>query len=240
MPVDEDSPLQDAKDILTLKPVLTDDEKVVAEKLRPQLRAIMRSEIRIELEAEYIKKEKLFQDELTKASREAVQAAITNWREEQKPLTQDEIRTLLSQEYIQFEVNFKLSDGRVANFNLVELPQAIEADFLKTLKKRFVPLLKNLSASEFKLDLDASSMDKLQSLLEAVPDVLDVFCDLVATCLDPWKRNKEYGIINETWVKDNLATHRILAIIIGQTEVQRYRDFFLNGFRLSKSLRQNQ
>jgi hypothetical protein len=240
MPVDEDlGPLQDAKDILELKPTFTDEEKPIAERLRPQLRAIMRSEIRTELEASYIKKQKAFEDEITKASREAVQIAIANWKDEQKPLDKDEISTLLSQEYMMFEAPFNLRDGRTARFNLVELPQAVEAKFLKTLRTRFVPLLKANAAAGFKMELNSSTAEKLQSLIEAIPEVLDVLAELVAICLDPWEENKEYGEINEHWVKKHMATHRILAVIIGQMEVQRYRDFFLNGFRLSKSLTQN-
>jgi hypothetical protein len=238
MPVDE-GPLQDAKDILEMRPVFSDEETEIANKLRPQLRAIMRSEIRMELEADYIKREKVFQDELTKASQEAVRIAIKNWKEEQEPLSKNDIATLLSQDYIEFEVNFKIRDGRTVHFNLVELPQEIEARFLKTLKKRFVPLLKTYAQAEFKLELNSSTADKLQSLIEAIPEMLDVFADLVATCLDPFGDIKEYGTINELWVKKHMATHRILAVIMGQIEVQRYRDFFLNGFRLSKSLAQN-
>jgi hypothetical protein len=240
MSVDQDAVLQDAKDILTLKPELTTEEKVVADKLRPQLKAILRPEVRLELEAEYIKKYKEFEQQLTATSREAVQKAIADWQEDQKPLSQDDIRTLLAQEYMEFDVKLKLRDGQLINFHLVELPQEIELRFIATLKKRFLPLMKELIAAEFKLDLNSSSMEKLQSLIEAVPGVLEVFTELVAICLDPWGDNKEYGIIvNAGWVKKNIATHRILAIILGQLEVGRYRDFFLNGFRLSKSLKQS-
>jgi len=238
MPVAEGS-LQDAKDILEFKPEFTEEEKAVAEKLRPQLRAIMRTEVRVELEAEYIKKQQAFETEITRASKEAVQQAIANWKNEQEPLNKDEISTLLSQDYMEFEAPFKLRDGRTARFNLVELPQAVEAKFLKTLKTRFVPLMKANAGAEFKLELNSSTAEKLQSLIEAIPEVLDVLAELVAVCLDPWEENTEYGTINETWVKKHMATHRILAVLIGQIEVQRYRDFFLNGFRLSKSLMQN-
>lgn len=235
----DDGPLKDIADILTLKPELTDEEQTVADKLRPQLKAVVRTEVRAELEVEYAKKAKLFQDELTVASREAVQTAIKGWREEQEPLSNDDIKTLLSQDYINFEVKFKTRKGKIADFNLVELPQAVEERFLKILKKRFIPMIKNLAASEMKLDLNGDTMDKLQSIVEALPDTLNVLAEVVAVCLDPFEEyTATHGEINELWVKENLSTNRILAVIIGQMEVQRYRDFFLNGFRLSKSLKQ--
>lgn len=245
MPVDDESSIlpsleQDAKDVIALKPELTDEQKAVAEKLRPQLKAIVRTEVRVELEAEYIKKYKAFEEQTFRNSQEAVKKAIGDWKEDQQPLTNAEVSTLLSQDYLSFEVKFLVGRGKDKKevlFNLVELPQEIEGKFLKTLKKRFVPLMKNFTAAEFKLDLNTSSMEKLQSLIEAIPELLDVFAELVAICLDPWGDNTEYGKISESWVKQNLATHRILAILIGQTEVNRYRDFFLNGFRLSKSLK---
>lgn len=242
MPVDDESSIlpsleQDAKDVIALKPELTDEQKAVAEKLRPQLKAIVRTEVRVELEAEYIKKYKEFQDTTVKLSQDAVKSAVESWKEDQKPLTHEEVGTLLSQDYLSFKVSLIDRKGKLMEFHLVELPQEIESKFIKTVKKRFIPLMKSLTASEFKLDLDSSAMEKLQSIIEAVPDVLDVLCDIVAVCLDPWGDNTEYGTINETWVKKNVSTHRLLAIIIGQIEVNKYRDFFLNGFRLSKSLK---
>lgn len=240
MPVEiQEGPLKDIQDILTLKPDLTEDEVKVAVKLRPQLIAMMKPEVRAELEASYAKKFADYQTETITQSRKAVQDAIKEWKDDQKPLTPEEIGTLLSQDYIQFDTNFKIRKGKEmvdVHFNLVELPQEQEERFLKVLKTRFIPLMQSLVGSEFKLELDTSAVDKLQSLIQAMPPVLGVLAEIVAICLDPFGEITEYGKINEAWVKRNLSSHRILAILVGQMEVQRYRDFFLNGFRLSKSL----
>lgn len=239
MSVDQVS-LQDAKDIINLKPEFTPEEQAVAEKLRPQLKALLRPEVRLELEVDYIKKQKAFEEATVATSQEAVKTAIQNWKEDQEPLTNSEIQTLLSQDYIEFQVPIKLRDGRIVEFNLVELPQEIELKFVGTLKKKFMPIMKTLTTSEFKLELNSSAMEKLQSILDAVPEVLDVFVELVAICLNPWGEITDKGKpIDAKWVKQNIGTNRILAVMLGQLEVGRYRDFFLNGFRLSKSLKQS-
>lgn len=235
----QDGPLKDIQEILELKPDLNEEEVKLAVKMRPQLQAMLRPGVRTELEAEYSKRFADFQQTTIQQSREAVQNAIKEWKDDQKPLTGEEIGTLLSQDYIQFTTNFKIRKGKDmidVHLNLVELPQEQEERFLKVLKTRFIPMMQGLVAAEFKLELDTSAVEKLSSLVQAMPAVLGVLSEIVAICLDPFGDIIEYGKIDEKWVKRNLSTHRILAIIVGQMEVQRYRDFFLNGFRLSKSL----
>jgi hypothetical protein len=236
MPVDQES-LKDAIDVLALKPEFTPEEKIVADKLRPQLKVLLRPEVRLELEAEYIKRQQAFEEATVATSRQAVEQAIKNWKEEQEPLTPKDIQTLLKQEYLEFEVPCKLRNGKIEDFVLQELPQEIEIKFVEKLRKHFIPLMKKLTAAEFKLDMGSSNIDKLQSILEAVPGVLDVCVDLVVIAINPFGDHKH---IDASWVKKNISSHRILAIILGQMEVGRYRDFFLNGFKLSKSLRQSQ
>lgn len=240
MTADQDASLQDVKQILETKPVLTTEEETVAAKIREHQKALLRPEVRLELEVEYIKKQKAFEDTILVTSREAVQTAIQNWKDDQAPLSEADIRTLLTNEFIQFDVKLKLRNGTTTDFQLIELPQEVEIKFVTTLRKRFVPLMKSLTGSEFKLDMNTSEMEKLQAILEAVPDVLDVLIDLVAIALNPFDEESRDGKkVDSRWVKQNIATHRILAIILGQLEVGRYRDFFLNGFRLSKSLKQS-
>jgi hypothetical protein len=83
--------------------------------------------------------------------------------------------------------------------------------------------------------IDSPAVDQLQSLVEASPAVLDILCEMVAVCLDPWGEAKPK--VDEKWVKRHFSSNRILAVIMGQIECNRYRDFFLNGFRLSKNLK---
>jgi len=235
MPVD-DAPLQDIKEIITTRPDLSPEEKVVADKLMPHLKALAKPEVRAELEGEFLQRETVKLQAITTESRAAVQKAIEEWKKEQEPLTDKEISELLNQEYNTFTVVLHLRNKTKHEFTLVELPQEIENKFVGLLQKKLIPLMKTLSAAEFKLDMDGSATDKLESILQATPDTLTICAQLVAMCLDPFGENNPK--IDQQWVTRNMSTYRILAVVLAQVEVNRYRDFFLNGFRLSKSLKQ--
>lgn len=232
-----DEALDDIEAIVKTRVDLTSEELIIADKITPHIRAMLRPDVRKELDVVYIKQQKEFEDSLTKANREQIDKAMEDWRKEQKPLDDKEISTLLKQEYSRFEFSVPLRSGGSKDFVLTELPQEIENKVLKILQRKLIPTLKSLTASEFKLDLESSSIDKFQSILQASPEILDVVADMVAIILDPWDEDVK---MDDMWVKRNMSSHRLLSVIIAQMEVNKYRDFFFNGFRLSKSLRTNQ
>ena len=92
--------LQDIAEIINTRVPLTPEEKELADKLAPHFRSILKPEVRKELEVDYIKKQKDYEDVLGKASKDAVQAAIAEWKKEQEPLSEKDIGQLLTQEGI--------------------------------------------------------------------------------------------------------------------------------------------
>ena len=88
--------------------------------------------------------------------------------------------------------------------------------------------------SDFKNELAETMIDKVESILDDLPELIEAMAEIVALILDPWEEDKD---ISKTWVMANLNSHRILAIVTAQVEVNKFRDFFSGGLRLSKTLR---
>lgn len=230
--VQETNPgLSDVAEIVSTRIDLSVEEKALADKITPHLKAILKPEVRQELEVDYIKNRKDFEEQLTADTKKTIEEQIKSWKKEQAPLTKEEIGTLLQQEYSQFTFSLKLKDDKMREFTLVELPQASEIRFLKVLRDKGVPALKDLVNADFKLDGDP--VDQLEELLTTSEVVLNVAQELVMIALDPWGGNN----ITKTWIEENLSSYRVLCIILGQIEVNKYRDFFSHGSRLSKTIR---
>jgi hypothetical protein len=227
------APISDVKEIVESRPQLTPTEEAVFVKILPYAKALLRPEVRRELEVDYIKKQKEFEETLTEQAKAVWAKAIDDWKKDQAPLSQKDITQLLAQEYSEYTVPIKGRDRQLKEFTLVELPQASERKMFKILRDKLVPLIKRLVQAEFKLDLDTSTAEKLDSIIEAAPEVLDVLSELVIICLDPYNEDKTISI---EWAKDTLSSYRLMTIVMAQVEVNKYRDFLLGGFRLSKSL----
>jgi hypothetical protein len=230
---DIDGPLKDIEEIVKTRQELTPEETIIADKLIPHLKATLKPGVRAELEVEFIKKQKEYEDTLYAQNQATVKQAMEDWKKDQKPLDDKEIQTLLNQEYETYTLNIPTKKG-TKSVTLIELPQSVEKKILKVMQKKLVPMLKGFIAAEFKLDMESSTIDKFQSLIEAFPELLTVITELVIIILDPWGEDNE---IDEEWVSRHLSSNRLLAIIIAQIDLNKYRDFFLNGFRLSKNLR---
>lgn len=232
---EETTPLTDIEDIIAQRPELAPEQWEIVQQATPWLKATLRPEVRLALDVEYAKKYAEEIDVIRNESRAAVTKQMEEWRTEQKPLDQTEMKTLLSQEYTTFSVKVMIrEDGKTLtkDFTLVELPQATEKKFVDTAKRKLVTLIEQAAAMDWNMDL--STAQQLQMILDNAPDALDVAAELVAICLNPWGEDK---VINQEWVQNNISTYRIANILIAQSEVNKYRDFFSNGFRLFRSLK---
>lgn len=226
------SALEDIKDIVVSRPELTAEQWEIVGKGADWLKSTMRPELRAELEVEYAKREAVFQDELKKETQEMVKQSMENWAAEQKPLDEQELSKLLSQDYIEFTLELRIGRSKEKrHFTISELPGEVEIKFVKSAQKYLVPFMEKMNSMEFRLEASVASQVAL--MLEQLPEALKVAADLVSTCLDPWG---EHPSEDGNWVLKNISVKRIADIITAQSEANRYRDFFLNGSRSYRSL----
>lgn len=231
------APLQDVVDMVTARPELTQEEWEIANKALPWLRAQVKIELRKEFEVEYAKKLAAELDAVKELNKQYVDEQFAAIRKAQEPLGEDEIKKLLSQEYLEFK--FKAypksgsSDTEPREFVIRELPSEVEERFFKLLKKILVPVLQERENIVFRLE-QGSTIEKIQTVLNASEKALELGSDIVAVCLDPWQKDPD---INGKWVRTNLSTQRQAAVILAQYEANKYRDFFSQGFRSFLKLR---
>lgn len=234
MGADLNPALHDIKEIAENRPELTPEEWAVVDKASPWLNAVLRPEVRKELEVEYSKREKEFNETLRAETQELVKTNMEEWRKNQEPLSQADISTLLNQEYVEFQLKLKLRSGEIKerSFIICELPQESESKFIKVIQEHFVPLIQQLSAAEW--TLDGTILEKITSILSNIPRALLFASEIAAISLDPWG---EDSTIDPQWVRKNISTARIAGIVLAQVEANKYRDFFSNGSRLFRSLK---
>jgi hypothetical protein len=82
-------------------------------------------------------------------------------------------------------------------------------------------------------DLTGNWTERLQQILDVIPEAMDIAAELVAICLNPWDKDND---ITADWVMKNISSHRVAKIIAAQSEVNKYRDFFSNGSQLFQTL----
>jgi len=228
-----DEMLKDVESIVVSRPELTPEEWDVVARAKDWLKATLRPEVRQELDADYAKQNDEFQEKLRTDTIKVVEERMEEWKKAQKPLDKDDLTQLLSKEYLEFPVPIKArSNGEVTamNFTIVELPIEAEDKFMKVMQGTLVKLMEKINAAEWKLD--GSLAEKIQGVLDNFPDAMVAAVDLVVICLDPWGENE---LITSKWVRKSLSSYRIACILIAQVEANKYRDFFSNGFRLSRS-----
>ena len=230
--VTENPVLQDIADIKISRPDLSVKEWEIVEKAADYYKALIKPEVRQELELKYASMYDEFVSTANQQTKDLVAAKFEEWKKSQEPLNAEELKKLVSQEYIEIPVRIPSEDG-VKTFILRELPKSVEKRFVNLARKTIVPLLEEKSLAKFKWDFDSSMSDKINSLLGLVPNGLDVMADLCAICLDPFEKDKT---IDGAWVSQNLSSARIEAVILLQFEVNKYRDFFFHGLKLFRSL----
>ncbi len=183
--------------------------------------ATLTAEITAKLTAENTRK---FNDELQIIKDEnakAFQKVVEEWKAEQKPPSAEDIAVLLSQEYQEFEIKLSTKEG-VKAFTIRELPQSCERKFLKILKNRLIPKVKELASITADLS-DGVFEDKLTSILELFEPALEIMSDIVALILDPYG---EDASVNAEWVSRNISSNRMWNIIMAQERANKLRDFF--------------
>lgn len=229
------SPLTDIEDIVAARPDFTPAEWEIVGKATAWLKATLRPDVRKDLDVEYAKSYAAEIDLIRSESQKQIKADMEEWKLSQKPLDKEEMGVLLSQEYITFPVKVMMREDNkpvFKDFTLCELPQTLEKKFADTAERKLLKLIEAANAMDWNMDL--STAQQLQMILSNLPEALDVASELAAICLNPWGEHPE---ITSKWVQDNLSTYRIANILIAQSEVNKYRDFFSNGFRLFRSLK---
>lgn len=226
--------MEEVKDIAATRPDLTAEEWLIVEKAAPYYKALLKPEVRQELEVEFTKKLAEIQAESQAQTKELVREKFEEWRKSQEPLGANDLKKLLSQEYETYELKVldpETKQSRV--FTIRELPKSIEARFIDILRRAILPLLEQHQWQEFISKWDSSLAEKVQAILDMVPNSLDLMCEIAAISLDPFKTEK----IDAKWVADNLSLKRIQAVIFVQVDVNKYRDFFSTGFRWFQTLK---
>lgn len=215
-PDEIDDALTGVEDIEELR-TATPEQRQVAFKLLP----FVTRKANVAAEANYAKKLQETVNQLTEESRKMMAAEIDNFRKANKPPTPKEIQTLLTQEYAEFKVLIMERKGKnEREFTIREMPQATEMKFLRIIQKSMVPHLKELSSVEWTNGLSVA--EKLQRVIDIIPEALDMLAECCSIALDPYE---ELGVTKD-WVQKNLSSFRIMNIIESQIIAGRFRDFF--------------
>jgi len=188
----------------------------IEEQLKPRLE----QEIRTKLDAEYIRnfeKEVLI---LKDANAKQLDQVISDWKKQQVPPNPEELKTLLNQEYIEFEIKVISSEGERV-FTIRELPQSIEKKFYKMVKDRLKGKINEIADLTVKI-AEGSIEKKIESLVEVIDDSFQILAETVLMILDPFGIEK----LTVEWVQNNTSSFRQWNIIVAQERANRLRDFF--------------
>ena len=203
----------------------SEEERKVAAKILFPLTA----QIQLQAEGKYAARLNTEVTKLVAANKEAMEKELERIREQNRPLTPEEMQALLSQEYLEFKV--KLRDGAgEREFVLRELPMEVETKLLQTIRRTLKDKVQQLATLEF--NPGASILENLERTVAVVPGILETLADFAAICLDPYA---EQGITGE-WIRKTIGMNRLLAIIQAQMAVGRYRDFWSRISRLTPSM----
>jgi hypothetical protein len=176
-------------------------------------------------EAKKAKELQAFLDGLRLENAKMVEVELEKLRSQNKPPTQDELEKLLNQEYAEFTIKVTDKTGD-KTFIIRELPQAIEKKLFTSIQKSSVPKLQALSNIEW--TATATAPEKLQRVIDMVPDALDMLAENVALCLDPYGSEQ----ITKEWVQMHLSSFRIVSVLQAQFLAGRFRDFFSQAYRI--------
>lgn len=210
----------------------------------------IRSQIRTELETTLRKENDvtiaLFKDEIRKNNDETFRKRMEQFEEEErkkrKPLTTDELQTLLTKEYTSFTV--KIPEGNEIHvFTLKELSQGVERELYKIVKESLTVLAQESGGISLR-SIEGDILENIVGLMDVFIPMQDVLVKCCTLCLNPPKgeeRKPIFDWLTENWVRDNLSNYRITTIILAQVEVNKMRDFFsilFQGFQsdVTKSL----
>jgi hypothetical protein len=171
-------------------------------------------------EAKAAKKTEKFIAELTEENKKLMTAEVAKLRKANEPLTPEELGKLLSQEYLEFTLKLRERKGKQRECVIRELPIAVELKLLKVLKKTMASITKEVASFDWTAGL--SNLEKVEKLIDMMPDAVEALAECCAVCLDPDKEEA----IDQKWVLANLDINRMYLVLEAQATVSRWRDFF--------------
>lgn len=170
---------------------------------------------------------------LTEENKKAMTAAVEKIKKDLTPPSPEDIEAILSQEYLEFPLKLKGSDR---TFVIRELPLEAETKIVKAVQKTLAERLTEISRVDWSAGMTV--LDRINRVVEMVPGALETLSDCVAVCLDPYGETlgTSGSEINGAWVRRNLSSNRIVAIIHAQIQAGRYRDFLSIASKLFPTL----
>lgn len=197
--------------------------------LRSQIETELRPKLRIEYETLFTlwKTEELdkVRQESEKIANEGLKKLFDKWKEDQKPPSDEQIQLLLSQDYIDFNLQINYYDGdseHSEQFTIRELPQASEKRFYKQFKDKVLSKAGELQAFT-QAGIDKPFEEKAKAFLELFDESFDMLSEAVVICLNPFNKNSK---VTKEWVQNNISSIRQWQIIEAQIKVNRLKDFF--------------
>jgi hypothetical protein len=204
-----------------------------------QLRATVEADVKARYDAKFVKEIGEFRQRMQIENDAALKQVIEEFKKSQQPPTQEEIKQLLSQEYLTFNVEIpwesETSTEKFRTFTIKELPQSVEKKFYKNFKEELIPRASDLGALTFNM-LEGDVGKKITTLLETLDPGFDLMANACVMILNPRGKEKD---IDRAWVQDNLSSYRQWNIINAQIQINRLRDFFSQISRGSKGMTTN-
>lgn len=215
--------------VVDLSKYPAEELNAIKEQLRPTVLVEVTESIKKETEIDIAK----LKDEMRMKNDIAIKQAVKEWQDKQaaerKPLTQDQIQTLLNQEYVEFTIKVRKADSESETVDLVlrELPQSKEEEFYKLAKDFVKDNIAAVGGGTFKLQ-EGDLFEKVGAMMDMFDPAFTVMAKACALCLNPYGRHQW---LTPDWVKNNLNSFRIMNIIKAQSEVNKLRDFFSSLFQ---------
>jgi hypothetical protein len=203
-----------------------------------QLRAGIEADIRSTYEAKFVRDIGIFREKMRLENDQALQKVIEEFKASQKPPSEEDVRKLLSQEYLTFEVvlpwedETETSTAQTRTFVIRELPQSVEKKFYRQFKEQLIPRASEIGGLAF-AEVDGDVAKRLKSILEAIDPAFDLMAEAVTMILNPRGKDK---IVTKDWIQDNISSYRQWNIIYAQIQINRLRDFFSQISRGSKGM----
>ena len=202
--------------------VLTPEERAIVAKILPGLTARIRGIAEADSARSLAERTK----ELIAQNTKMMEDEVKKLRDSIKPPDEKQLAELLAQEYGTMDVPVVSRKGVTKTFTLRELPQSCEKKMFDIIKVKIVPHMKELAAAEW--SASSTGAERLQKVLDIVPDGLDMLADVCAICLDPYK---EEGV-DRDWVQANMGSSRIINVVDAQMTISKIRDFGSAVYRL--------
>jgi hypothetical protein len=193
----------------------TESERVIARRMLP----LIADKANKAADARAAKDTEKVITELRAWNEKTMQDRLDEITKRNQPPTQEEMEKLVSQEYLEFKVTVGRS-SKSRDFVITELPQSVESKFMRVIQKKLLPHLQKFSGMEW---TSGSTIDKLQNMVEIVPEVMELLAEACRIALDPRSEDPELTL---AWVQDNLSSFRIMSIVECQMQAGRFRDFF--------------